>query len=176
MILRNIKHHEGSRVGGNNINNLRYADDTVLIADSEEKLQNILTTVTVESENKGPQLNAKKTEWMVISKQSDILVCNILCKGESIKQVGIFKYLCFTITPHAKCDTEIKERIALYKDCIYLVCLHIFFENQAKGEVPPHPSCGIVVNFMFLSSNMRCRCIALELSLQFCCRFLGRQS
>ena len=53
IILWNIKHHEVVRVGGNNINNLRYADDTVLIADSEEKLQNILTTVTVESENKG---------------------------------------------------------------------------------------------------------------------------
>ena len=67
IFLRNIKHHEGVRVGGNNIKNLRYADDTVLIADSEEKLQKILTTVTVESENKGFQLNAKKTECMVIS-------------------------------------------------------------------------------------------------------------
>lgn len=53
MILRNIEQHEGVQVGGHNINNLRYADDTVLIADSEEKLQNILTTVTIESENKG---------------------------------------------------------------------------------------------------------------------------
>ena len=42
MIPGNIKHHEGVRVGGNNINNLRYADDKVLITDSEEKLQNIL--------------------------------------------------------------------------------------------------------------------------------------
>ena len=48
-------------VGGNNRNNLRYADDTVFITDSEEKLYNILTTVTVKSENKGLQLNAKKT-------------------------------------------------------------------------------------------------------------------
>ena len=44
IILRNIERHEVVRVGGNRINNLRYADDTVLIADSEEKLQNILTT------------------------------------------------------------------------------------------------------------------------------------
>ena len=61
MILRNIKHYEGVRVGGNNI----YADGTVLIADSEEKLQNILAPVTVKSENKGLRLNAKKTECMV---------------------------------------------------------------------------------------------------------------
>ena len=53
---------------------------------------------------------------MVISKQSDIPVCNILCKGERIKQVGTFKYLGFTITPDDRCDTEIKKRIALSKD------------------------------------------------------------
>ena len=88
----------------------------MLIADSEEKLKNILTTVTAESENKGLQLDAKKTECMVISKQSVIPVCNILCKGERIKQVDTCKYLGFTITPDARCDTEIKKRIALSKD------------------------------------------------------------
>ena len=66
MILRSIKHHDRIRVGDNNINNLRDADSTVLIA---EKLYNILTTVTVERENKERQLNAKNTECMVISKQ-----------------------------------------------------------------------------------------------------------
>ena len=71
----------------------------MLIADSEEKLQNVLTTVTVKSENEGLQLNAKKTECMVISKQSDISVCNILCKGKILKQVDNFIYLGFTITP-----------------------------------------------------------------------------
>ena len=53
---------------------------------------------------------------MVISKQSDIPVCNILCKGEGRKQVDTFKYLGFTIAPDARCDTEIKKRIALSKD------------------------------------------------------------
>ena len=62
---------------GTKISNLRYADDTVLIADSVEKLQKILTTVARESENKGLQLNTKKTECMVISKQKDKPLCNI---------------------------------------------------------------------------------------------------
>ena len=88
----------------------------MLTTDSEEKLQNILTTVTVESENKGLQLNANKTKCMVISKQSDIPVCNILCKGERIKQVNSFKYLGVTITPDARCKTVIKKTIALSKD------------------------------------------------------------
>ena len=88
----------------------------MLIADSEEKLQNILSTVTVERKNKGLRLNTKKTECMAISKQSNSPTCNILCKGERIKQVGSIKYLGFTITPDARCDTQIKKRIALFKD------------------------------------------------------------
>ena len=52
---------------------------------------------------------------MVNLKQSEIPVCNILCKGKRIKQVGTFIYLGFTITPDARCDTEIKKRIALSK-------------------------------------------------------------
>ena len=116
MILRNIGQHEGITVGGYNINNLRYADDTILIADSEEKLQDIVTTVTKESENKGLQLNAKKTECMVISKRPDSPICNVSCKGKRIQQVNTFRYLGFTITPNAKCAFEIKKRIALSKD------------------------------------------------------------
>ena len=115
LILKKIKHHEGVKVGGNNINSLRYADDTLSIADSEEKLQNILTTITIENEIKGLPLNAKKTECMVISKQSDITVCNILCKVLRTIQVGAFKYLDFTITPHDRCDTKIKKRIVCLK-------------------------------------------------------------
>ena len=67
MILHNIKHHEGVRVGGNSINNLSYADDTVFITDSEKKIQNILTTVTIKSKHKALQLNAKKTKCIINS-------------------------------------------------------------------------------------------------------------
>ena len=82
----------------------------MLITDSEEKLQNILTTVRIESQNKGLQLNAKRSECMIISKQSDVLVlvCNILCKGERIKQVGTFEYLAFTIAPDVRCEKKKK--------------------------------------------------------------------
>ena len=53
---------------------------------------------------------------MVISKQSEISVYSILCKGERIKQVGTFKYLGFTITQDARYVTEIKKRIAFSTD------------------------------------------------------------
>ena len=116
MIFRNLEQHEGITVGGYNINKMWYADDTVLIADSEEKLQDSIITVTKDSENKGLQLNAKKTECMVISKWPDTPICNVSYKGQRLQQVNTFKYLGFTITPDAKCDFEIKKRIALSKD------------------------------------------------------------
>ena len=65
---------------------------------------------------------------MVVSKQSGIPVCNILCKGERIKQVGNFKCLGFTITPDARCDTEIKKRIALSKNT--LIKMKSIFTNR----------------------------------------------
>ena len=50
------------------------------------------------------------------SQNSHIPGGNLLCKGERIKQVGTFRYLGFRITPNARCDTEIKKRIALSTD------------------------------------------------------------
>ena len=69
MILRNLNEHQGVKVGGNNINNLRYVDDTVLIADSEQKLQTLLTTASAKRVKEGLELNVKKKECMVISKK-----------------------------------------------------------------------------------------------------------
>ena len=60
MILREISDIEGIRVGGYNMNNLRYADDTVLISDSQEGLQALIDKVGTESEKKGLLLNVKK--------------------------------------------------------------------------------------------------------------------
>ena len=54
----------GIKIAGRNINNLRYADDTTLMADSEEELQSLLMKVKVESEKVGLKLNIQKTEIM----------------------------------------------------------------------------------------------------------------
>ena len=53
------------KIAGRNINNLRYADDTTLMAESEEELKSLLMTVKVESEKVGLQLNIQKTKIMV---------------------------------------------------------------------------------------------------------------
>ncbi|GFR96135.1 endonuclease-reverse transcriptase [Elysia marginata] len=71
MILRNIYDLKRIRIGGVNINNLRYADDTVLLAESENELQAIIHVVTDASMEMGLDLNAKKTECMTTSSNAD---------------------------------------------------------------------------------------------------------
>ena len=69
---------EGISIGGVNINNIRYADDTVIIADSAEKLQLLVETVNRESELMGLRINVKKTEVIVTSKNQEPPNYNIL--------------------------------------------------------------------------------------------------
>ena len=88
----------------------------MLIAGSESELQALLDTVAEESSKMGLELNAKKTECMVISKKGQIPTCNSSCKGEKIKQTHQYKYLGFLITSDARCDIEIKKRIAIAKE------------------------------------------------------------
>ena len=49
MVMRKISHMDGLRIGGLNVNNIRYADDTAIVADSEEQLQNLITVIADES-------------------------------------------------------------------------------------------------------------------------------
>ena len=116
MILRNLGNIQGLTINGENFNNLRYADDTVLIAESEQQLQRLLNTVVLESEKMGLSLNVKKTECLVVSKKSLNPKCNLISKGEHIKQITKFKYLGYIITSDGKCTNEIRKRIAMAKD------------------------------------------------------------
>lgn len=112
-IMRTIQDLPGISIGGYNINNLRYADDTVLIANSEVNLQKLVSTINTESERLGLTLNKKKTEVMVISKKPDIPNCRIVLGNEILKQVHNFKYLGSWVTSDGKCETDIKARIAM---------------------------------------------------------------
>ena len=116
IILRELEPLRGISIGGYNINNIRYADDTTLIADSEENLQDLLDTVVNKSEEKGLSINIKKTECMVMSKKKDTPVCNLFIHGKQVKQVNSFKYLGSTVTSDGKSDCDIKKRIAIAKD------------------------------------------------------------
>ena len=110
VILRKLKNMPGVKIGGSNINNLRYADDTVFIAENETDLQNILNKVVSESKNKGLQISIKKTECMVISKKNSPPNCSLIINGERVKNVQKFTYLGSLITSDGRYMDEIKKR------------------------------------------------------------------
>ncbi|GFO19544.1 endonuclease-reverse transcriptase [Plakobranchus ocellatus] len=108
-ILRNFYGISGLKINGEILNNLRYADDTVLIAESGKQLQKLLDTAVLESKRMGLSLNVKKTEFMVISKKSSNPKCNLVSKREQIKQVTKCKYLGYLITSDGRCTSEISK-------------------------------------------------------------------
>ena len=75
----------GIKIAGRNINNLRYADDTTLMAESEEELKNPLMKVIVESEKAGLKLNIQKTKTM-----SSGLITSRQIDGETVESVRLY--------------------------------------------------------------------------------------
>ena len=94
----------GIRIAGRNINNLRYADDTTLLAESKEELKSLLMKVKEESE----KLNIHKTKIMA---SSPITPWEI--DGESVETVSDFIFLGSKITADGDCSHEIKRRLLL---------------------------------------------------------------
>ena len=110
-IMRNAGLEEtqaGIKIAGRNINNLRYADDTNLMAKSEEELKSLLMKVKVESEKVGLKLNIQKTKIMasgpIISWEID---------GESVETGSDFIFWGSKITADGDCSHEIKRNLLL---------------------------------------------------------------
>ena len=102
-------------MGGHNINNLRYADDTVLISENEKDLQQLLNIVESKSKEKGLELNSKKTEVIVISRKEEPPLFNITINGIKLKQRDHFKYMGALVSSDGRNNTEISARIAQAK-------------------------------------------------------------
>jgi len=115
IIMRNIRECEGISFGGRNINNLRYADDTVLLADTNKKLQLMFNRVKEESESKGLTINVGKTKCMVMSKYAPGPRMELHCGDWTVERVESFRYLGSIVTEDVRCDTEIKTRIGIAK-------------------------------------------------------------
>ena len=98
----------GSKIAGRNINNLRYPDDTTLLAESEEEPKSLLMKVKEESEKVGLKLNIQNTKIMasgpITSWQID---------GETVETVRNFIFLGSKITADGDCSHEIKRRLLL---------------------------------------------------------------
>ena len=102
------KHKLESRLSGRNINNLRYADDTTLIAESEEELKRLLMKVKVESEKVGLKLNIQKTKIMASGP-----ITSWQTVGETVEPVADFIFLGSKITVDGDCRYEIKRCVLL---------------------------------------------------------------
>ena len=103
----------GVKICGRNIN-LRYADDTVLLVETEED-QKIVDKVKRESESFGLLMNAKKTKTMVFSKSSNPPNTRIHIEGKLIEKVQTFTYLGALMTEDGRSEKEIKRRINIAK-------------------------------------------------------------
>ena len=115
-IMRNAGLEEtqaGIKIAGTNINNLRYADDTILMAESDEELKILLMKVKEENEKVGLKLNIQK---MKIMASGPITSWEI--DGETVETVSDFIFLGSKITADGDCSHEIKRRLLLGRKVI----------------------------------------------------------
>ena len=106
--MRNARLEEtqaGIKIAGRNINNLRYADDTTLMAEIEEELKSLLMKVKEESEKVGLKLNIQKTKIMASSSMTSWEI-----DGETVETVSDFILGGSKITADGDCSHEIKRR------------------------------------------------------------------
>ena len=103
----------GVNVGGKLISNLRYADDTALLANSKDEITQLTNSVNDAGKELNLRLNVKKTKIMVAGAVPE--EHNIMIDGENVEQVDRFKYLGSTKTANANCSNDIKSRIAIAK-------------------------------------------------------------
>ena len=98
----------GIKIAGRNINNLRYADDTTLMAASEEEPKSLLMKVKVESERVGLKLNIQKTKIMASGP-----ITSWEIDGETVEAVSDLIFGGSKITADINCSREIKRRLLL---------------------------------------------------------------
>ena len=110
-IMRNAGLEEtqaGIKIAGRNINNLRYADNTTLVAESEEELKSLLMKVKEESEKVGLKLNIQKTKILTSGP-----ITSWEIDGETVETVADFIFWGSKITADGECSHEINRRLLL---------------------------------------------------------------
>ena len=115
-IMRNTGLEEaqaGIKIARRNINNLRYADDTTLMAESEEELKSLLIKVKEESEKVGLKLNIQKTKIMASGP-----ITSWEIDGETVETMSDFIFLDSKITADGNCSHEIKRRLLLERKAV----------------------------------------------------------
>ena len=122
-IFREVEDMKGINIGGVNINNLRYTDDPVLLAEGPMILQALLTTVNEKGKPYGMQMNIIKTKSLVVSRKNPVPNNSISVEGKPIQKVDRMVYLGYMATEDGKCDKEMERRIGTARTV---------FESMAK--------------------------------------------
>ena len=116
--------HAGIKIAGRNINNLRYADDTTLMAEREEELKSLLMKVKEKSKKVGLKLSIQKTKIMasgpITSWQID---------GEAGETVADLVFFGFKITADGDCSHEIKRRLLLGRKVMTIWTIYLKAET-----------------------------------------------
>ena len=113
----------GVTISGRTINNLRYADDIVLIATSAAALQQLIDRVNEVSKEYGLEINIKKTKTMVVAKTRETV--QLTCNGEYLEQVEAFRYLGALIDDTGDGSKEMRARLGMARttmsslDCLW---------------------------------------------------------
>ena len=123
----------GIKIAGRNINNLRYADDTTLMTESEEELTNLLMKVKEESEVSGLKLNTEKTKVMA----SD-LITSWHIDGETVERVTDSIFLGSKIIADGDCSHEIKKDTCSLKKSYDKPRQHIKKQRHYFANKSPH--------------------------------------
>ena len=113
----------GIKIARRNINNLRYADDTTLMAEGEEDLKSLLMKVKVENEKVGLKLNIQETKIMAYG-----LITSWQIDGKTVETVSDFIILGSKITADGDCSHEIKRRLLLGRK--FMINLDSIFKSR----------------------------------------------
>ena len=145
---------KGIVVGGRNITNLRFADDTLLMAESEEELQIIVDAVREESLEHGLRMNVKKTKTMVIRRNiKDGCKVSIKVEGRELEQVERYTYLGQQITEDGRSDKEIRRRIEIARTS-FINMRSILTSRKLKIETKKRLiRCYIMSTFLYASET-----------------------
>ena len=136
----------GIQISGRSINNLRYADDTTFMAESEEELKSLLIKVKEESENVGLKLNIQKTKIMASSP-----ITSWQIDGETVETVADFIFGGSQITAAGDCSHEIKRCLPLERKVLtnldsILKSQRYYFSNKS----PSSQGCGFLGSHVWL--------------------------
>ena len=119
----------GIKIARRDINNLRYADDTTLMTESEEELKSLLMKVKEESENVGLKLNIQKTKIMACGP-----ITSWQIDGETVETVADYIFLGSKITADGECRHEIKRCLLLERKAMSNPKHRHYFANKVQSS------------------------------------------